>query len=525
MEGFRAAQRHPARAMNGTCSRGWRCRESEICGLPRRRCRSSPKGRRRCQRAALPVPETLDAGIQPVMSTQMGFGKVLDELASAAAPLADRIVTTAPDVTVSTNLGPWVNRRGLFARAAMADTFKERAHPLDLQNWEFSPKGQHIELGIAEMNLFIMLSALGLSHAIFGERLIPIGTLYDPFISRGLDALNYACYQDARFMVVATPSGVTLAPEGGAHQSIATPLIGMSAGRAVRLRAGLRRRTRRDHALVLRLLQRDGEGDPDERTWLRDETGGSVYLRLSTRQLEQPQRAMTPELEQRDHRRRLLAAQARPERRGRRSPIPARSRRRRSRPSGCSARTGAMSACWPITSADRLNAGWQAAERARQRGNHRRDEPCRAAARRAARAIAASSRCCDGHPGDAGLARQRAWPPAEGARRRAFRPDRHGGRPLPAFRHRRERDRACRAGGGARTPGAPSQGPALSAYGSLSNRTVIPDSRVRSAIGPRMNSAEIRDPSQGTIALDDGSRGKPGMKVVSVRRGRALGPT
>ena len=91
-----------------------------------------------------------------------------------------------------------------------------------------APKGQHIELGIAEMNLFILLSALGLSHSLFGERLIPIGTLYDPFIARGLDALNYACYQDARFILAATPSGVTLAPEGGAHQSIGTPLIGMA---------------------------------------------------------------------------------------------------------------------------------------------------------------------------------------------------------------------------------------------------------------------------------------------------------
>src|SRR3546814_14869227 len=89
------------------------------------------------------------------------------------------------------------------------------------------PEGQHLELGIAEMNLFLLLSALGLSHSLFGERLLPIGTLYDPFIMRGLDALNYACYQDARFILVATPSGVTLAPEGGAHQSVSTPLIGL----------------------------------------------------------------------------------------------------------------------------------------------------------------------------------------------------------------------------------------------------------------------------------------------------------
>ena len=165
--------------------------------------------------------------IQPEMSTQFGFGALLNELAREKTPLAERIVTTSPDVTVSTNLGPWVNRRGLFARESMADTFKSERIPSTF-NWEFSPKGQHIELGIAEMNLFILLSALGLSHSINGERLLPIGTLYDPFIARGLDALNYACYQDARFILVATPSGLTLAPEGGAHQSIAEPLIGMA---------------------------------------------------------------------------------------------------------------------------------------------------------------------------------------------------------------------------------------------------------------------------------------------------------
>src|SRR4029078_13449260 len=98
------------------------------------------------------------------------------------------------------------------------DLFRKEKIPSTF-TWDFSPKGQHIELGIAEMNLFILLSALGLSHAINGERRLPIGTLYDPFIQRGLDALNYACYQDARFMVVATPSGGTRAPRGGARQS------------------------------------------------------------------------------------------------------------------------------------------------------------------------------------------------------------------------------------------------------------------------------------------------------------------
>ena len=100
---------------------------------------------------------------QKVTSTQAGFGSLLNEIARSATPLAERIVTTSPDVTVSTNLGPWVNRRGLFARESLADTFKKERIPSTF-TWEFSPKGQHIELGIAENNLFILLSALGLSH-------------------------------------------------------------------------------------------------------------------------------------------------------------------------------------------------------------------------------------------------------------------------------------------------------------------------------------------------------------------------
>ena len=242
--------------------------------------------RRVSAHVATPGPVFLD---DKVLSTQAGFGKILDQLAKSDHALARHIVTTSPDVTVSTNLGPWVNRRGLFARGAMADTFRDERIP-STQKWGFSPDGQHIELGIAEMNLFLLLGAAGLSHSLFGERLLPVGTLYDPFIARGLDALNYACYQDARFMVVATPSGVTLAPEGGAHQSVGTPLIGLSQdGLASFEPAWL------DELSILMdwsfdYMQRDGEGDPNERTWLRDETGGSVYLRLSTQPLEQPAR-------------------------------------------------------------------------------------------------------------------------------------------------------------------------------------------------------------------------------------------
>ena len=170
------------------------------------------------------------------------------------------------------------------------------------------------------MNLFILLSALGLSHSLFGERLLPIGTLYDPFIARGLDALNYACYQDARFILVATPSGVTLAPEGGAHQSISSPLIGLAQDGLAAFEPAFVDELSAILRLAFAYMQKSGDERRRRRarSWLRDETGGSVYLRLSTRTLDQPQRSDDAGTLRRHRRRRLLDAQARAERAGRR---------------------------------------------------------------------------------------------------------------------------------------------------------------------------------------------------------------
>jgi pyruvate dehydrogenase E1 component len=354
------------------------------------------------------------------MSTQFGFGALLNELAREMSALAERIVTTSPDVTVSTNLGPWVNRRRLFARESMADTFKSERIPSTF-NWEFSPKGQHIELGIAEMNLFILLSALGLSHSINGERLLPIGTLYDPFIARGLDALNYACYQDARFIVVATPSGLSLAPEGGAHQSIAEPLIGLAQDGLAAFEPGFVDELAVILAFSLDYVQKNGDGDASERNWLRDEIGGSVYLRLSTRPIEQTKRTMTPKLRQ------AIVDGAY----WLREPGP-----------NCQVVVAYSGAVAPeaiqavglmaedrrdvgllaVTSADRLNAGWTAASRARERGLvHARSHIERLFGD-------LPGNCCivsvlDGHPP---------------SRCRAFRSDRFHPRTLPTLRHRHE---------------------------------------------------------------------------------------
>ncbi len=235
------------------------------------------EGRRRRDAAAIEVPETLPIPSAPRQSTQEGFGRILNEIAGSDTPLAARIVTTSPDVTVSTNLGAWVNRRGIFHRQEAADVFREEK-VVSAQRWQMSPQGQHIELGIAENNLFLQLGALGMSDTLFGARLLPIGTLYDPFIQRGLDALNYACYQRARFMLVATPSGITLAAEGGAHQSIGTPLIGMAQDGLAAFEPAFVDELATIMAFGFRHMQ--------------DEEGGSIYLRLSTRPIEQPQRTV-----------------------------------------------------------------------------------------------------------------------------------------------------------------------------------------------------------------------------------------
>ena len=253
---------------------------------------------RRHKAARIPVPAAIPPPPGDKLSTQESFGRILAALARDGGELADRIVTTSPDVTVSTNLGGWVNRRGIFSREVREDTFNVEK-VASFQRWAASPKGQHIELGIAENNLFILLAALGLSHSLFGTRLIPIGTLYDPFIERGLDALNYACYQDARFLLVATPSGISLAPEGGAHQSIATPMIGMAQDGLATFEPAFADELAIIMGWAFDYLQRDATFDGHtggENDWLADADGGSVYLRLSPRSCTQRARDMHEKL-------------------------------------------------------------------------------------------------------------------------------------------------------------------------------------------------------------------------------------
>ena len=220
---------------------------------------------------AHPIPEVpVETGeTSPAeSSTQEAFGRALGAL--ARLPVAASVVTVSADVAVTTHLAGWINRKGVYFPVSKPHVLADL--PLAVQ-WKESPGGQHIELGIAEHNLFLLLGALGLTRELSGVTLLPIGTLYDPFVPRGLDALYHALYSGAKFVVVATPSGVSLAPEGGAHQSVITPGIGVALPAIAYFEPAF--------ALEVEWILLDALRG------LADRTGESVYLRLSTKPVDQ----------------------------------------------------------------------------------------------------------------------------------------------------------------------------------------------------------------------------------------------
>jgi pyruvate dehydrogenase E1 component len=235
--------------------------EAELCARVARRLKRAPRGAEHLP----PPPPGSTPDTTGVVSTQQAFGRTLARLADDSA-VGPRVITASPDVAVSTSLGGWINRVGVFSPS---DTYRIDGEVL---RWDLGPHGRHIELGISEINLFILLGQLGLQPA--GKRLIPIGTLYDPFILRGLDALIYSLYAGADFIVVGTPSGITLSYEGGSHQSFATPSVGLEL-------PGLTSYEPAFAADTAWLLNRSitSVASPDE--------SGAFYLRLSTRPIPQ----------------------------------------------------------------------------------------------------------------------------------------------------------------------------------------------------------------------------------------------
>ena len=220
--------------------------------------------------SAISVPATL--GYSPPAkpsSTQEAFGRLMISIANEPS-LARHVITTSPDVTISTNLGGWINKVGVFAPADEVDWIGEGR----LLRWQPSPGGRHIELGISEMNLFLLLGQLGLTQEHTGETLIPIGTVYDPFVLRGLDAFIYGLYSGSKFIVVGTPAGVTLSYEGGAHQSTITPSVGAELPSVSSVEPA--------YGVALDWLLCDGMANVVDRV-----SGESMYLRLTTRPIDQ----------------------------------------------------------------------------------------------------------------------------------------------------------------------------------------------------------------------------------------------
>jgi pyruvate dehydrogenase E1 component len=234
-----------------------------------------------------PVPDSLGRDHIGRASTQQAFGRFFVDLAREAPAVAERVVTVSPDVASSTNLGGWINHVGIWHLGDRIDWFADDTDTL--VRWRESSHGQHIELGIAEGNLVGLLAELGLTAARDGEPLLPIGTLYDPFVNRALEPWSFGLYAGARSILVGTPSGITLAPEGGAHQSIITPSVGLEQPRCTAWEPAFGQDLEWALLTALALLTR-----PD---------GESAYFRLTTRPIDQSLAALPADAEARGRRR------------------------------------------------------------------------------------------------------------------------------------------------------------------------------------------------------------------------------
>ena len=239
-----------------------------------------------------PVPAELGRRHRGAESTQQAFGRLFIDLTHAAPEVARRVVTVSPDVASSTNLGGWINKAGIWFLSERTDWFADDTDTL--VRWHEDDRGRHIELGIAETNLVGLLGELGATWSRQGEPLLPIGTIYDPFVGRALEPWSFGIYAGGQSILVGTPSGVTLGPEGGAHQSIVTPSIGIEQPGCTAWEPAFGQDF---EWAFLHALGRLGQGD-----------GEAAYFRLSTRALDQALAAVPSDAAERERRRRQVLA-------------------------------------------------------------------------------------------------------------------------------------------------------------------------------------------------------------------------
>jgi pyruvate dehydrogenase E1 component len=238
------------------------------------------------------VPTDLGRTPAAVSTTQAALGRALLDLSRDAPDVAKRVVTVSPDVSSSTNLAGWLNKVGVWSTDERRNWFDDDRETI--MHWRENPTGQHMELGIAETNLVGLISELGATWSRWGQPLFPIGVLYDPFVERALEPWSYGIYAGGQSILVGTPSGVTLAAEGGAHQSIKTPSIGLEQPGCVSFEAAFAVEV---EWILMDCLSRLGRPD-----------GTSSYLRLSTRPVRQDLAAIPTDPAARERRRRHVVA-------------------------------------------------------------------------------------------------------------------------------------------------------------------------------------------------------------------------
>lgn len=264
--------------------------EGRICAETARRLERSPVP----PLPRLDVPRDVDRTPSATSTTQAALGRVLLDLSREAPEIAERVVTVSPDVSSTTNLAGWLNKVGVWSAAERRDWFADDAETI--MHWRERPTGQHMELGIAETNLVGLLGELGATWSRWGQPLLPIGVLYDPFVERALEPWSFGVYAGGQSILVGTPSGVSLASEGGAHQSVTTPSVGLEQPGCITYEPAF--------AIEVQWILLDclaHLGRPD---------GRSAYLRLSTRPVEQQLAAVPDDPAARERRRRQVVAGA-----------------------------------------------------------------------------------------------------------------------------------------------------------------------------------------------------------------------
>jgi pyruvate dehydrogenase E1 component len=262
--------------------------EGRLCNLVGARLHREPAAPEPVQG----IPTDLGRTPSGVANTQTALGRALLDVSRAAPDVGEHIVTVSPDVSSSTNLGGWINKVGIWSHAERADWFADDTETL--LHWRERPSGRHIELGIAETNLVGLLGELGATWSRWAQPLIPIGVLYDPFIERALEPWSFSIYAGGQSILVGTPSGVSLAPEGGAHQSIKTPSIGLEQPGCVSYEPAFAVEVEWTLFASMAAIGRAG--------------GRSAYLRLSTRPVDQSLAAVPSDAVARERRRRHVVA-------------------------------------------------------------------------------------------------------------------------------------------------------------------------------------------------------------------------